>query len=125
MACCKLGIKATKNCNGVNSPLNGVLWSKKGLTKTMLHTAFDELAVDVTRLGQIRTYGCKSFEKYVKELRQPLLANTFLDTDFCSKCTQIFGDDVSLKMVIEYHWYVCLFVCLYLCIVFVYKLVCL
>ena len=109
---CKFGIKVTKRCNGVKTPIPNVLWSHDvGITKTTLHAVFDELSKDLLRFGQIRQYGTKTFENYVKELRQPTLKyGNFTDPMFYSKCTQIYGEDLSLTMAIEYNLYVLLYI---------------
>lgn len=115
IAACKFGIKATKKCNGILTPVPYVLWSKNyGITKTMLHSCFDETSNDITRFGQIRQYGTKTFENFLKDLRGPTLQCIKVGaSDWYSQCTKVFGDDLSHSMTIEYNMYVLYFFCLY------------
>ena len=102
-ACCKFGIKASQKFNSTNSPMPGVAWGKYGITKTMLHSCFDEIPNDISRFGQIRQYGTKTFEKLVKHIRQPVLKNGGLGTQFYSKSTKIWAENASLGKVIEFY----------------------
>ena len=110
-ASCRLGIRVSDKINNINTPIKGVKWSQFGFTRTMLHTAFDELANDVCKYGQVRSNTTKTFEKKVMDLRQPVLQRGDVQkSEFYSKCTTISGDDLSLTKVIENNMYVYLFI---------------
>ena len=103
---CHFGIKATKSCNSIKTPITGVRWCKNGITRSTLHCAFDETVNSYERIGPIRIASVKTFEKYIGKCRRPVLQHGGVNNpEFYSKCTQKNGEMTALQIVTEKNMY--------------------
>lgn len=112
MCALRFGIVSSKTCNAdtcTRIDPNGIKWCKsgQGITKTMLHSIFDETANNISRFGIIRNLGCKCYELFLGLLRNPTLQHgSVIEPSFYSKCTQKYADNVSINIAIEHEMYV-------------------